>query len=136
METNTKSENERAEEPRFYFSAKRKSSTTSAGTLTYDWVTSNGNGMNGKSGVLNVPFNGTYVLNFQALANETNNRVDLMHNGDRRANSYAAKLNTLSMSSILQLKMGDHLYIYSTGGLFDTSTNFYTEFSGYYLTSE
>ncbi len=95
--------------------------------------------MNANSGVLSVPFNGTYVLNFQALSNATSTgtRVDLMHNGALRASSHATKDNPLTMTSILQLKMGDHLYIYSSGGLYDgVQYALYTEFSGYYLTSE
>ena len=130
-----------SEGDRFFFSATRKSDyKATSTTITYDAVTisNNGDSMNAKTGIFTVPINGTYVFSFQGLPNaESGGRVHLILNQAYLTSGYVISMNSLSMSSLVKLKVGDQVSILLFAGeLRDSCDRFYTQFSGFLLSYE
>jgi len=88
-----------------------------------------GPGLDVDSGVFTVPFDGTYQFTFSGNVDEGNTQVELTINGQRIGSSYGSDDDTLWISNLIDVKMGDKVAIRLAGALYESNYS-YTHFTG------
>ncbi|XP_013406648.1 C1q-related factor [Lingula anatina] len=131
--------------PKIAFTAKLTKyhpTTTSLHTVRFDTIVTNfGNGFSIYTGIFTVPMAGTYFFIFHGLTNsDKSSHMELVKNGKLITSGYgnsaqgSGKFATISSSAILEVKLGDKVWVQvSGGGVYGAQHAPHASFSGYLI---